>query len=149
MIVKNEEANLPRCLASLRGVVDEMVVVDTGSSDRTVEMAREAGAAVTFFPWNGSEADARNASVGAAKGRWLLMIDADEVMSAELAGELRPALEKLDGRAATNSLSVLFSQSLSAWRNGRDAAGADRAQPARLWLCRIDSSDLQLPRGDA
>jgi glycosyltransferase involved in cell wall biosynthesis len=108
MIVKNEEANLPRCLSSLRGVADEVVVVDTGSSDRTVEIAREFESVVSFFPWNGREADARNASIAAATGRWLLMIDADETVSAELSRELRPVLEKLEGDASINSLSVRF-----------------------------------------
>jgi glycosyltransferase involved in cell wall biosynthesis len=51
MIVKNEEDCLGRCLDSLKGIVDEMIVVDTGSTDRTVEIAKEKGATVYHFDW--------------------------------------------------------------------------------------------------
>jgi Glycosyl transferase family 2 len=108
MIVKNEEEKLPRCLASLRGVADEIVVIDTGSTDRTVKIAREAQVVLGSFPWNGNEADARNASIQAATGRWLFMIDADEEVSASLAADLPAVLAKLDAQTDYNSLSVLF-----------------------------------------
>ena len=83
MIVKDEEEMLPGCLEPLRGFVDEMIVVDTGSSDRTVEIAESFGARVVDFPWNGSFADARNASIEAATGDWIMYLDADEHMEAE------------------------------------------------------------------
>jgi len=108
LIVKNEERNLPRCLASLRGVVDEVVIVDTGSTDRTVEIARKAKAVLGFFPWNGNEADARNASIRLATGRWLFMIDADEEVSAELAQELPTVVARLGTQSDYHSLSVLL-----------------------------------------
>lgn len=78
MIVKNEEKFLEGCLESLRGAVDEVVVVDTGSTDRTKEIAHSYGARVFDFPWNGSFADARNEALRRARGRWILYIDADE-----------------------------------------------------------------------
>lgn len=78
MIVKNEEKFLEGCLESLRGAVDEVVVVDTGSTDRTKEIAHSYGARVFDFPWNGSFADARNESLARSRGRWVLYIDADE-----------------------------------------------------------------------
>ena len=78
LIARDEEGFLPGCLASLEGVADEVVVTDTGSVDRTVEIARRAGARVFFHRWNGSFAEARNAALEHARGDWILYIDADE-----------------------------------------------------------------------
>ena len=78
LIVKNEERDLSRCLASLDGV-DEIVVVDTGSTDATVAIAEEAGARVRKIPWNHDFAAARNQALDACVGDWILVIDADEV----------------------------------------------------------------------
>jgi tetratricopeptide (TPR) repeat protein len=80
LIVKNEERFLGACLESLRGQVDEVVVADTGSSDRSVEIAEQAGARVLRIPWTGSFADARNHSLEACRGDWILYIDADECL---------------------------------------------------------------------
>ncbi len=77
LITRDEEQMLPACLASVKGVVDEVVVVDTGSTDRTVELARAAGAVVASRPWTGF-ADARNAALELAAGGWVLVLDADE-----------------------------------------------------------------------
>ena len=73
MIVKDEEEMLPRCLAAVRDAVDEIVIVDTGSKDRTREIAREFGAKVIDFEWTGSFSDARNVSFDAATGDWLML----------------------------------------------------------------------------
>ncbi len=78
MIVKNEESHLPGCLESVLGLVDQVVVVDTGSTDRTVEIAAKAGAAVHFFPWIDDFAAARNESLRHATCDWVLWMDADE-----------------------------------------------------------------------
>jgi glycosyltransferase involved in cell wall biosynthesis len=80
MIVKDEEAMLPRCLAAVRDHVDELIVVDTGSSDRTVEIAESFGARVLHHEWTGDFAAARNVSLEAATGDWLMYLDADEVL---------------------------------------------------------------------
>jgi tetratricopeptide (TPR) repeat protein len=80
MIVRDEAAMLGRCLASVAGGVDEIVVVDTGSRDETREIARRHGARVIEHPWTGSFAEARNVSLAAATGDWLLFLDADEVL---------------------------------------------------------------------
>ena len=78
MIVKNEERFLAECLASVRDVVDELNIVDTGSSDRTVEIARSFGANVIFREWRSDFAWARNQSLAMATKRWTLVLDADE-----------------------------------------------------------------------
>lgn len=78
MIVKNEENCISRCLNSVKDVVDEMIIVDTGSTDRTVEICSKFGAKVLNFPWNGSFADARNYGIDRATGDWILWLDADE-----------------------------------------------------------------------
>jgi tetratricopeptide (TPR) repeat protein len=83
LIVKDEEKNLARCLKSLKGVVDEIVVVDTGSTDKTVEIAESFGAKVGHFPWNQDFAAARNHSLELATGDWALWIDADEELTAD------------------------------------------------------------------
>ena len=81
MIVKNEENCLARCLASARPVAHELIVVDTGSTDRTVDIARVFGAKVGYFPWTGNFAEARNRSLQQAQGSWILVLDADEVIA--------------------------------------------------------------------
>jgi tetratricopeptide (TPR) repeat protein len=78
LIVKNEARVLGACLESIRGVVDEIVVVDTGSSDESVEIARRHGALVHEHPWNGDFAAARNAGLERTSCEWILYIDADE-----------------------------------------------------------------------
>lgn len=78
VIVRNEEKNLPRWLACMSRLADEMVVVDTGSTDRTVELAKAAGARLFSFPWCNDFAAAKNYAIDRAKGRWILLLDADE-----------------------------------------------------------------------
>lgn len=94
MIVRDEEEMLPRCLAAIAGVVDEIVIVDTGSRDATLDIARSFDARVISRPWRNSFAEARNASFDAAGGDWLVYLDADEVLLAEDA----PMLPELTGR---------------------------------------------------
>ena len=89
MIVRDEEKNLPRCLGSIAPHVQEMVVIDTGSQDRSVEIARSFGATVGFRAWDDDFAAARNASLELAKEPWILVLDADEEFASTL-----PALEK-------------------------------------------------------
>ena len=91
MIVKNEIHNLPRCLASVKPYVDEMIVVDTGSEDGTPELAKEYGAKVSYFEWCNDFAAARNYAISQASGDWILMPDADE----ELVVESKDFLEQL------------------------------------------------------
>jgi glycosyltransferase involved in cell wall biosynthesis/tetratricopeptide (TPR) repeat protein len=78
MIVKNEEANLPACLQSAEGIFDEKIIIDTGSTDRTKEIAQSFGAQVHDFPWVDSFAAARNESLRHATGDWVFWLDADD-----------------------------------------------------------------------
>ncbi|MDD3014003.1 MAG: glycosyltransferase [Candidatus Gastranaerophilales bacterium] len=78
MIVKNEADNLPRCLESVKNIVDEMIIVVTGSEDETVNIANSYGAKVYDFPWEGNFSDARNFSLKFATGDWILLMDADD-----------------------------------------------------------------------
>jgi glycosyltransferase involved in cell wall biosynthesis len=80
MIVKDEEAMLPRCLGAVAEFVDELIVVDTGSTDRTVEIARSFGAKILHHEWDGDFSAARNVGLDAATGDWLMYLDADEVL---------------------------------------------------------------------
>jgi glycosyltransferase involved in cell wall biosynthesis len=80
MIVRDEESNLPHCLQSVRGLFDEIVVVDTGSRDRTIEIARSYGARVSQFAWVDDFAAARNASLARASGDFAFWLDADDVV---------------------------------------------------------------------
>ncbi|HET9094057.1 MAG TPA: glycosyltransferase [Solirubrobacteraceae bacterium] len=89
MIVKDEERMLPRCLEAIRPAVDEIIVVDTGSTDATMDIARSFGARVIEHPWTGSFAEPRNVSFDAAGGDWIIYLDADEVLVCEDVERLR------------------------------------------------------------
>ncbi len=101
MIARDEERWLPRSLGSVRPWVDEIVLVDTGSSDRTMQIAREFGARVFEQPWQADFALHRNQALAQARGRWVLSLDADEELDQENAPHLRgllarPELEGMD-----------------------------------------------------
>ncbi|RPI73867.1 MAG: glycosyltransferase, partial [Desulfobacteraceae bacterium] len=94
LIVKNEEKVLATCLQSIRNYVNEIIVVDTGSSDRTVEIAESFGARVYHHPWENHFSKHRNQSLAYARGDWLLVIDADEELPHGSADVLRDAVKK-------------------------------------------------------
>lgn len=78
MIVKNEEEALGRCLESVKDIVSEMIIVDTGSTDSTVKIAEKYGAKVFFYKWDESFSNARNFSLEKASKDWILIMDADD-----------------------------------------------------------------------
>ncbi len=82
MMLKNEEEMLPRCLNSIKHIVDEIIVVDTGSTDSTVDIAQSFGAKVYHHPWEQDFSKHRNQSIGYATGDWFIIIDADEELDA-------------------------------------------------------------------
>ncbi|GIP25933.1 hypothetical protein J23TS9_10630 [Paenibacillus sp. J23TS9] len=88
MIVRNEASNLARCLKSVHKAVDQIIVVDTGSTDDTVQIARQFGAQVLQIPWEGDFAKARNAGIELARRPWILFMDADEELDANDIAEL-------------------------------------------------------------
>ena len=133
LIVKDEEKFLGQCLASVRGIADQIVVVDTGSTDRTVAIAKEHGAEVYDFAWCDDFSAARNAALEHATGDWVLMLDADE----ELPPASHDALRKL-----------LAAPGVMAWRLpiidvGREAEGCCyvprlfRNAPALFYVGRV------------
>lgn len=93
MIVKNEEASLPQVLETVQPIVDEMVILDTGSSDRTVEIAQAYGARVYHFQWCNDFSAARNHALQYVRGRWVLVLDADEVLTPEIVPEIQQAIK--------------------------------------------------------
>lgn len=93
MIVKNEERCLKRCLDSAQSLVDQIIIVDTGSQDNTIEIAREANADVYTYQWNNDFAAARNYALSLSDADWNLVLDADEYISAANKKEISPFLE--------------------------------------------------------
>lgn len=106
MIVKNEEAVLGRCLDSIHDLVDEINIVDTGSMDRTVEIAKKYTDRVFFFEWNGKFADARNESFRHATKDYILYLDADDVVLEEDRQKFRRLKETLD--PSVDSVSMYY-----------------------------------------
>jgi tetratricopeptide (TPR) repeat protein len=96
LIVRNEALVLARCLESLSGVVDEIVVVDTGSTDATPDIAAGFGARICRHVWRDDFAAARNVGLDAASCDWILVIDADEYLAAETRPQVRAVLEHTD-----------------------------------------------------
>ena len=89
LIARDEAVHIADLAESLDGVIDEVVLLDTGSTDDTVELAKSAGFRVFHRPWTDSFADARNAALGHARGRWALWIDADERLATTSRDDLR------------------------------------------------------------
>ncbi len=133
LIVKDEEAMLESCLESVGKLADEIVVYDTGSTDRTVEIARAAGARVFEGFWDNSFARARNVALGQARGEWVLSLDADETFLGDaqtIRGILRAQpvdidaflvpIENLHGAGNARSVHTavrLFRRSRATWRH--------------------------------
>ena len=95
MIVKNEEKNIRRALSWAKDIAFEQIVVDTGSTDRTVEIAREMGAKIYHFQWIDDFAAAKNYAIEQASGDWIAFLDADEYMNREDTKKLVRLLEDI------------------------------------------------------
>jgi GT2 family glycosyltransferase/predicted Zn-dependent protease len=143
MIVRNEDHHLPDCLRSVNGLFNEIVVVDTGSADRTREVAQTFGARVVDFPWPDSFGGARNESLRHARGKWILWLDADDRLDAENRQNLEAVLANLGDELDAYSMkvrSVLDSQR-SSFRL-LDQVRLFRNLPAIRWDYRIHEQIL-------
>jgi len=95
LIVKNEEQNLDRCLSSFKPLFKDLVVVDTGSTDKTKEIAAKFGAEIFDFVWIDDFSAARNFALSKAKSEWVMMVDADDAMESETVLLLKEKLATL------------------------------------------------------
>ncbi|PYG89880.1 glycosyltransferase involved in cell wall biosynthesis [Ruminiclostridium sufflavum DSM 19573] len=96
MIVKNEEAWLDNCLQSAGNIADEIIIVDTGSTDGTKEICRKYNACIYTFLWNENFSEARNFGLEKASGKWILWLDADEELEIDDTASFLNMLEKSD-----------------------------------------------------
>jgi glycosyltransferase involved in cell wall biosynthesis len=114
IITLNEENNIARAIESVRGFAQEVLVVDAGSADRTVEIARHLGAKVLINPWRGFGQQKNFAATHAAYD-WVLNLDADEEISPELAVEIQQTLERDEGRSIVGYSVPRLSKYLGRW----------------------------------
>lgn len=96
VIVKNEEKNMPRWLACMKNVADEIIVVDTGSTDKTVELVKAAAIKPYYFKWINDFAAAKNWAIEQATGDWIMFLDADESFTDEAQKVLRQEMERFN-----------------------------------------------------
>ncbi|MFW6358138.1 MAG: tetratricopeptide repeat protein [Chroococcales cyanobacterium] len=92
MIIKDESEKLPRCLKSAKEVVNEIIILDTGSTDNSIQVAKEFGAKVYSFEWCNDFSVARNEALKYVTGDWVLVLDADEVLTPEIVPQIQKAI---------------------------------------------------------
>lgn len=146
MIVKNGGKDLRPCLESVRPLVDQIVIADTGSTDDTVAIAREFGAVIVSHPWQDHYAEARNAALAPVTTDWVLVLDADEELLPEAARKLPQLLQNTPAEIGGYSLSirnyvkVRFTSVLGTLsRDNHDTVERAKAAPAYAdhRLCRL------------
>lgn len=108
VITKNEEKNISRYLESVKIFADEVIVVDTGSTDNTVAIATRQGARVEHFAWQNDFAAAKNFALDRASGDWIVFLDADEYFKAEDAVKIRPLLTGITNRNIAGLITKLI-----------------------------------------
>ncbi len=138
MIVRNEEHNLPLALAPLIGVVDEIIVVDTGSTDRTKEVAKSFGAKVIDFPWRDSFSAARNESLRHATSAYALWLDADEHFDPPNIDKLKRLIAELgDNRVAYLMKQVSINEGSATPDAVISQVRLFRNDPRHRWIYRV------------
>ena len=113
MIVKDEESSLGRCLESIKDEVDDIIIVDTGSEDRTVDIARRYTAKIYHHPWENSFSRARNQALKYAQGDWVFQLDADEELSDKSKGLLRECVKNQEADAFNIGILCLLNKGKS------------------------------------
>lgn len=113
MIVKNEEKNIRKALTWGKNIVCEQIVVDTGSTDRTVEIAEEMGAKVFHFEWIDDFSAAKNFAIEQAKGNWIAFLDADEYFSEEDTKKILPLLAQVEEERRKLKIPLMVRSSLA------------------------------------
>jgi glycosyltransferase involved in cell wall biosynthesis/Tfp pilus assembly protein PilF len=143
MMVRNEEENLPHCLGPVADLVDEVIVVDTGSTDATREVAKRFGAKVIDFPWVDSFAAARNESLRHATGDWIFWLDADDRLDEDNRAKLRDLLIGLgDEHAAYVMQCLCLPDPATGVATAVDHVRLFRNRPDARWTCRVHEQIL-------
>src|ERR1700730_14591874 len=146
MIVKNGGESLRSCLGSVRSLVSQIVIADTGSIDNTIEIAREFGATIVDFLWNDHYAEARNAALAPMSTDWVLVLDADEELSHDATSAIRELVQRAGTLVGGYSLPIrnyVHSpvMSVAGTIATANADAVERAKDARPWsehrLCRL------------
>lgn len=141
VLSKDEEKNIERCLGSLKWC-DEVLVIDDGSTDKTVEIAKKSGARVIKRPLNGDFAAQRNFAIEQAKNSWIFFVDADEVVSRELASEIVEKIKRIEFKGfRVKRLDYLWGRKITHGdiarfnyvRLGRRGAGQWRRRVDEVW----------------
>ncbi len=160
-MVKNEADNLKRSIESIREEVDEIIVVDTGSTDGTAEIARSYGAEVYFLPWTDDFSAPRNEALSHVTGDWIIFLDADEYFTEETKGNLRKVVasekkgnlllvpaEQYDSTTGQRQI-VIYSPRILRWQEGLHYVGRIHEEIRAcgrvvLPVCQLEPADLKL-----
>jgi glycosyltransferase involved in cell wall biosynthesis/Tfp pilus assembly protein PilF len=142
IIARNEEANLPGCLECLAGLAGEIVVCDTGSTDRTIEIVRATGARVVEFPWVDDFAAARNACLEQANGKWIFWTDCDDRLDADNREKLRALFAGLGDEDAAYVMKCLCLPDAQGVATSVDHLRLFRNHPQLRWTFRVHEQIL-------
>jgi Flp pilus assembly protein TadD len=149
MIVRDAENDLPRCIESVRGAVDEIVIADTGSHDGTIELARTLGARVISIPWENDFARARNLSLAELKTDWVLSMDADERLDPAAARHLPALLAHPKARAYQVSIrNYVSSLNERVWDRPALPNDSPTIPEAKRYPAYVDHANVRLFRRD-